>query len=480
MKKLSLLSQSFLLLCLTHLSFSQTANKDIQTLNGTILSAQNITQQITPLLDSAHIPGLSLTIVNHSTIVYSHAFGVKDKTTKAHVTTNTLFEAASLTKPVFAFAVLKLVEEGKISLDKPLHEYLDKPYEGLTDKRYNAITARMVLSHTTGFPNWRDDKLTIGFTPGEKFSYSGEGYVFLQKVVEHITQMPLDKLIQTKVFTPLLMKNSYMVWTSVIQSRVATAYDRSGKSVKGNQSKEANAAYSLYTTAEDYARLLIAILKPAVLQSSSITAMLTPQISLSDAQPALSWGLGWGLEKTSQGIVGFHWGDNPGYKAYTLLVPEKEMALVYFTNSDNGLNIRDRLVDVTLGGKYTLYDWLGYDQYNSPQTLLWETARVKGVQAVLDQYRKFKENAIIKPDENILYKLGYKFYYEKKYPEAIEVFQFNTKEYPSYWKNYVALADTYGNMEKMELCIQNLEKAIELNPDFEQGKQMLKQLKEKK
>src|SRR4030095_1153264 len=126
-------------------------------------------------------------------IIWNHAFGVKNASTREPVDDNTVFEAASLSKPVMAYAALKLVDAGKLDLDKPLAQYLEKPYlEG--DDRLNLITARRVLTHTTGFPNWRQQgqPLKIVFPPGERFSYSGEGFVYLQKVIERLTGQAFD------------------------------------------------------------------------------------------------------------------------------------------------------------------------------------------------------------------------------------------------------------------------------------------------
>src|SRR5262249_26786218 len=138
---------------------------------------------------------------------------------------NTVFEAASLSKPVFAYAVLKLVEQGKIGLDVPLTKYLPKPYvDG--DPRLEKITARIVLSHRTGFPNWRGpNPLTFHFTPGEAFSYSGEGFVYLQRVVEQIESKPLNDVMAELVFNPLGMTSSSYVWRADFDELTATGHD---------------------------------------------------------------------------------------------------------------------------------------------------------------------------------------------------------------------------------------------------------------
>ena len=134
------------------------------------------------------IPGLSMVVIENGEVALHFELGVKNTETKESVDEETLFETASLSKPVFAYGVLKLVEKGKLDLDKPLVAYL--PYPDIAnDERGHSITARMVLAHTTGFPNWRPKNapLKIHFQPGDRFSYSGEGFLFLQKVVEQVT-----------------------------------------------------------------------------------------------------------------------------------------------------------------------------------------------------------------------------------------------------------------------------------------------------
>ncbi|HYO90986.1 MAG TPA: serine hydrolase domain-containing protein, partial [Pyrinomonadaceae bacterium] len=152
---------------------------------------------ITQLMKEGDVPGLSVLLIRDGKVFWQQAFGVKNADTKEPVNDTTVFEAASLSKPVFAYAVLKFADSGKLDLDTPLVKYLPGAYVE-DDARLNQITARMVLSHRTGFPNWRPrgGALKIHFTPGEKFSYSGEGFVYLQKVIEHMTGQPLDAFMK--------------------------------------------------------------------------------------------------------------------------------------------------------------------------------------------------------------------------------------------------------------------------------------------
>src|SRR6516162_9186526 len=204
------------------------------------------------LMAKGAVPGLSIALIRDRTTYWVHSFGVRDAKSGQPVTEETIFEAASLSKPVFAYGVLKLVDQGKLDLDTPLTRYLPKPYiDG--DARLEKITARIVLSHRTGFPNWRGDgnPLTIHFTPGERFSYSGEGFVYLAKVVEQVSGKPLNDYMTEAVFQPLGMKNSSYVWRPDYDARTATGHDADGKPTELVKPTEALAASTLNTTAKD-------------------------------------------------------------------------------------------------------------------------------------------------------------------------------------------------------------------------------------
>jgi CubicO group peptidase (beta-lactamase class C family) len=171
-------------------------------------------QSIPQLMKEGDVPGLSIGLLRDGELVWRHGFGVKNTKTNDPVTDETVFEAASLSKPVFAYAVLKLVDAGKFDLDKPLNQYLPGNYDIGEDPRLGQITARRVLSHTTGFPNWRPQggALKIHFTPGDRFSYSGEGFVYLSKVIERVTGEKFNDFMKRMVFDPLGMSSSSYVW----------------------------------------------------------------------------------------------------------------------------------------------------------------------------------------------------------------------------------------------------------------------------
>jgi CubicO group peptidase (beta-lactamase class C family) len=210
---------------------------------GTEASISQLEHDVPGLMKKGAVPGVAIALIRGGKTAWVRGFGVKDAKIGQPVTAETVFEAASLSKPVFTYGVLKLVDEGKLGLDIPLTTYLPKPYiEG--DERLSKITARIVLSHRTGFPNWRGDdgSLPIYFMPGERFSYSGEGYIYLQRVVEHITGKPLNEYLIEAVFTPLGMTYGSFVWRPDFDLLTATGHDADGNPAELWKPKEAGAA----------------------------------------------------------------------------------------------------------------------------------------------------------------------------------------------------------------------------------------------
>src|SRR5207247_310374 len=211
----------------------------------------DLERQIPELMKDAQVPGVSIAIIKDGKLFWRRGFGVKNVASKEPVDTYTVFEAASTSKPVFAYAVMKLCERGVLDLDTPLTKYTSERFlEG--DPRLDLITARHVLSHTTGFPNFRSKEkpLAIHFTPGEKWSYSGEGYSYLQSVVTHLigdrvnpkdcdtfeagfevcaTEPSIDAYMKANVLVPFGMASSGYVWNDTIENHMARGHDEKGK-----------------------------------------------------------------------------------------------------------------------------------------------------------------------------------------------------------------------------------------------------------
>ncbi|MGZ3871594.1 MAG: serine hydrolase domain-containing protein, partial [Mucilaginibacter sp.] len=219
---------------------------------------------------AVNIPGIQLVYTkNNQTTEYD--LGSSGNGTDK-ITPRTVFEAASLSKCVFAYAVLRLYDRGLIGLDKPLLSYTGK-YErfDVANPLYGKITARMVLGHKTGLPNWGDEKgARLMFPPDSCFSYSGEGFVFLQKVVESITHKTLNQVVTEEVFGPLQMTGSSYEWNARFDS--LSAFGNSAAQVKRHSSQ--NAAYSLLTNAHDYAVFLQALMSGTGLKPETHRMML--------------------------------------------------------------------------------------------------------------------------------------------------------------------------------------------------------------
>jgi CubicO group peptidase (beta-lactamase class C family) len=214
----------------------------IKRLDGTTLTPEQIAGTVERLMSAGKVPGLALAILNEGNIVYRSGFGTREIGLETPVTVNSVMSAASFTKAMFAHAVMQLVDEGILDLDKPVHEYLPKPlphfsrYADLArDERWKQFTTRMLLSHTTGLPNWRwfnpDKKLDIKFEPGTKYSYSGEGIDLLQFVVEQITGQSTAALMSERVFTRFGMPRSGMIWKPEFKTDLAVGHDENGKAL---------------------------------------------------------------------------------------------------------------------------------------------------------------------------------------------------------------------------------------------------------
>ncbi len=199
---------------------------------------------IAALMQAGDVPGLALACVEAGEVRCA-GFGVRSTRSGGAVGPDTAFEAASLTKPVFACAVLGLIQSGAVALDRRLADIL--PSYLPDDPRAAEITVRQILSHTSGLPNWRAPReaLRTHFRPGERFSYSGEGYLFLQRMIEALTGEPIGATVRRFVLEPLGMHRSDMVWHEAFTPDHAAPHDVAGRAGLKLRPEMANAAWSL-------------------------------------------------------------------------------------------------------------------------------------------------------------------------------------------------------------------------------------------
>jgi CubicO group peptidase (beta-lactamase class C family) len=306
------------------------AEPTVRRLDGSTIMAAEIDRTVQRLMQAARVPGLALAILNNRKVVYLKAYGERDVEKHLPLTRDSVMNAASYTKSTFAYAVMQLVEEGVLSLDRPVQDYLPKPlpeYADYTDlagdERYRQITLRMLLSHTVGFHNLRilnKGRITLNFDPGSRYAYSGEGIRLMQFLVETVTQQPMQELMRERVYRRFRMQRTSMTWEPRFESDYANGYNENGRSLGPQRRTRADAAGSMQTTLADFARFITGVAQGQGLKRETRTAMLSPQIrihtrrqfpslntELTDRNDAirLSYGLGWGLFWTPVGQAFF-------------------------------------------------------------------------------------------------------------------------------------------------------------------------------
>ena len=324
------------------------------------------------LLHYCDIPGLSLAVINDGEVSYCHAYGVRNLETGESVDTETVFAAASLGKPLFAYIVMRLAERGEFDLDRPLAEILRHP-DAKNDRRYGRITARMILSHTSGMVHNEMDRFGLAFNPGERFGYSPPGITYLQKAVEKETGKDLSQLADEEVFQPLGMERSAYHYRDSFGDNVVCGHGLLGpvSSVKSFTKEREDAAYTLLTTAGDYAKFMLAMSNGPGLSPEARDEMLTPQVQVFEGnagQPVenVFWGLGWGLQTGINGRAFWHWGDIDKFTGYAIMFPDSGRGLVYMANSDAGLAIGRELLSLVTNRDFNGLDMLAVADYDSP------------------------------------------------------------------------------------------------------------------
>jgi CubicO group peptidase (beta-lactamase class C family) len=354
-------------------------------LDGTRIGAPEIDATVVRSMSQAGIPGMGIALFNNGTLVYTKAYGERDRESHKPFTADSVMTAASLTKPAFAVLVLQLVEQRVLDLDTPVVRYLPKPlpeyerYEDLaSDRRYEKITLRMLLDHTSGFPNWRrftdDKKLRIFFEPGSRFAYSGEGIALAQLIVETVTGKSTETLMSERIFKPLGMTRTSMIWQARFEDDYANAYYK-GKSVGPQRRSKPDAAGSMQTTLRDYARFVQAMMNGELLHGKATKEMFSPQIRITSLHEfptlapetttandaiRLSYGLGWGLYQTPHGEAFFKEGNDNGLRHYIVGFRDSRSGLLIMTNSDQSEDIYGELVETLLHNTSTPYEWEGF------------------------------------------------------------------------------------------------------------------------
>jgi CubicO group peptidase (beta-lactamase class C family) len=377
------LAFSLLLVCIALHAESQKVDS-IQRLDGShisIVEAQRFAQKT---LDDAHVAGAQIAVLQHGKRVWVHSFGLRNKDESLPMDNDTTTWAASITKSVFACFVMQLAEAGELNLDTPIATYLPKPlpeyerYKDLAnDARWKKITPRMLLAHTAGFANFvalePDNKLRLHWEPGTRYAYSGEGINLLQFVIEQKTGRSLTDMEQERLFTPLGMKQTSLVWQPSLATDVAGGHDADGKYIGYTKRERPRAAGSMMTSINDLTTFTEALLANKVMHSETRAEMLKPVTSipfkhqfptLVDERGAegpavgLSYGTGWGLlTKTKYGPAFFKEGHGDGAQNYLICFERSGTCMIILTNSDNGELAFRPLLETIIGDTVTPWEW---------------------------------------------------------------------------------------------------------------------------
>jgi serine-type D-Ala-D-Ala carboxypeptidase/endopeptidase len=379
------------LLTLATLGLGQT----IKRIDGSKVMADSLTSKIHYLMKVAKVSGVAVSVFNDNKPTFTNTFGLADVQKGIPLQQSSVLYGASFAKMVFAYIAMQLVDEHIIDLDKPLVDYLNKPlpeykivgwnrgYQDLkNDDRYKKITARMCLTHTTGFPNWRwfeqDKKIKFKFEPGTRYSYSGEGLYLLQFVIEQITGKDYETISQERVFKPFGMLNTSQIWQVRFDKNVCYGHNAEGVPYELMKWRESSAGGSMSTTLEDFIKFYSALISGKRLSKESFKAMTNTQIrirSRSQFGPLakvdstdndaiqLGYGFGVGTFKTPFGRAFFKEGHDEGWGHYSICFPEKKIAIVIMTNNDNGESIFKELLAYSIGDSFTPWKWENYIPY---------------------------------------------------------------------------------------------------------------------
>jgi CubicO group peptidase (beta-lactamase class C family) len=505
-----------LLTLISSMAYSQTESKRSPsrqlTAQSVVLSVpmgQNqppLEMTIQQLMDTFKVPGLSVAVIDNYQIVFAKGFGVTEPGGSKPVTTHTLFQAGSISKPVAAAGALWLVEHGKLSLDEDVNQKLKTwkvPENEFTAKE--KVTLRRLVSHSAGltvhgFPGYaagapvptlveifngekpaNTAAIRVDFVPGTKMRYSGGGVTIEQQLMIDVTGTPFPEFMRKTVLEKAGMTESTYEQPIPAARAALTANGTyfDGKPVAGRwHIYPEMAAAGLWTTPTDLAKFAIEIALSKqgkanhILSEKMTREMLTPQIKAEGGEGSV--GLAFFLGPSAPDQFG-HGGADEGFQANLVMFADSGQGLAIMGNSDSFFNVEPYVAEAIAKA----YGWKHAEQQHSAGDLLMLIVGSRGTQAALDMYQRIKAGSVpgFKTNEAALNSLGYHLMREKKVDEAIKVFELNVREYPNGWNCYDSLGEAYMNAGKTELAIQNYEKSLQLNPENANGADMLKKLR---
>jgi CubicO group peptidase (beta-lactamase class C family) len=438
-----------------------------------------LAHEIPRFLRTSGVPGLSMAVVRDGRVVWAQAFGTRGDSARTPVDTATVFEAASLSKPVFAYLVLRLADRGELDLDRPLAEMLEYPRIP-RDERARRITARMVLSHRSGLPNWGGEQLTLQFEPGTAYGYSGEGFLYLQKAIERATGQSLEALARREVFEPLGMARSSYVWQERFEGNAAHAKDWLWRVAPIDRWVEPNAAYTLLTTAPDYARFVAAVLVGRGLSPATWQALLTP---VGETGPGIAMALGVRVENGPDGRIFYHSGNNGRrFTCYMTGDVGRGAGLVYFTNASNGTSLVEALAGPVFRGAPSRHR-AEYDRFDAPRLVAIRSIQRAAVEAGADAARarlrtvQADSSAHLSPDDMLA--LGEFFAGRGLAPLSIEVLEQAVADAPASGAARLSLGRAQEAAGRLDQALGSYRRAQALGADREETGRLIRWVEER-
>lgn len=309
------------------------------------LTSTSFQEDLEKLMLEKNVPAIGIGIIEDGELCQIMVFGELKKDTPAPY--NAIFNVASLTKPISALLTLTLVSNGDWDLDEPLYNYWVDP-DVKDDPLHKKLTTRHVLTHQTGFDNWRWmnklKKLTFNFEPGTKCKYSGEGFEYLRKAIEQKFNKPFEELADSLIFKPYGMNDTRFLWDEDFhKSRYAEEHNKKGEPYNYRKRiKNALASDRVLTTIEDYGLFAVNVMKGTGLTEEVYNDMIRPQAIVREN---VAYGLCWYIKQNYyKGEAALtHTGYDPGACTKVVLLLESKRGIIMFTNGDNGFDIMKKV-----------------------------------------------------------------------------------------------------------------------------------------
>ena len=329
------------------------------------------------------VEGLAIAVVDEGRIAHTATFGRRDVARDLPLDRDTILYGASLTKAAFAWFVLQLVDEGRLDLDASIAALLPRPLPSYArwsdladDDRWRRLTPRMLLTHASGFANFRwlepDRRLRFHFDPGSRYAYSGEGMQLLQFVIEEGLGLDVGREMQVRVFDRFGMSRTAMTWRDDFAADVAETYDADGRLVPHARRRRADAAGSMDTTIDDQARMWAAFVRGDGLTAASRTGFAAAWLPIASARQfptlsrdeasdnagvALAAGLGVVTFRNGDGPAWYKGGHDEGTANLAVCLEHRRRCVVLLSNDVRAEHLYPELVDAVLGPTTMRWAW---------------------------------------------------------------------------------------------------------------------------